>query len=167
MSKTHIVRIVAADRPRAARVEDQMTISDTQSAAPFDTLAARINGAIVTADDPDWDVARLAWNLAADQRPAAVVVPQRVDDVVAVVRFAAEHGLRVAAQGTGHQALAVGDLAGSILVRTSALGDVDVDAGARHVRAGAGVTWNTVTAALAEHGLAGLAGSAGDVGVVG
>jgi len=144
-----------------------MTISDTQSAVPFDDLTARFNGAIVTADDPDWDIARSAWNLAADQKPVAVVVPQSVDDVVAVVRFATERGLRVAAQGTGHQALAVGDLAGSILVHTSALAGVEVDPQTRRVRAGAGVTWNAISAVLAEHGLAGLAGSAGDVGVVG
>jgi hypothetical protein len=142
-----------------------MTISQTQATTPWAELA--IAGSIVTAEDPDWDTARLAWNRAADQRPDAVVVPASVDDVVTVVRFAAEHGLRVNAQGTGHQAFAVGDLAGSILVHTSQLGGVDIDPATRRVRAGAGVTWNTITGALAEFGLTGLAGSAGDVGVVG
>lgn len=144
-----------------------MTIVDTEPAVPFDDLAKVFSGAVITPVDQDWDTARLGWNLAADQHPNAVVVPRNVDDVIAVVRFANKHGLRVAAQGTGHQALALGDLTGSILVHTSALTEVQIDVDSHLVRAGAGVTWNTVSAALAEHGLTGLAGSAGDVGVVG
>lgn len=144
-----------------------MTIVDTQPAAPFGDLAEAFSGAVVTPDDPDWNTARLAWNLAADQHPNAVVVPRNADDIIAVVRFANQHGLRVAPQGTGHQALALGDLIGSILVRTSAFSEVQIDAGSRRVRAGAGVIWNAISAALEGHGLAGLAGSAGDVGVVG
>ena len=54
--------------------------------------------------DPGWDDARRPWNLAVDQRPAAVVYAESADDVAAVVRFAAASGLRVAPQGTGHGA---------------------------------------------------------------
>ena len=54
--------------------------------------------------DPSWDQARTAWNLAVDQRPAAVALPETVDDVVAAVDYARELGLRVAVQGTGHGA---------------------------------------------------------------
>ena len=43
-----------------------------------------ITGRIATAADADWDDARQAWNLAADQRPAAVAFPKRADDVSAV-----------------------------------------------------------------------------------
>ena len=37
-----------------------------------------------------------------DQHPAAVALPACAQDVAEVVRFAGRHGLRVAAQGTGH-----------------------------------------------------------------
>ena len=57
---------------------------------------------IVLPADVSWDEARRAWNLAVDQRPAAVALPETADDVIAVVRFARSHGLRVAPQGTGH-----------------------------------------------------------------
>ena len=63
-----------------------------------------ITGRIATAADADWDDARQAWNLAADQRPAAVAFLERAADVSAVLRFAADNGLRVSAQGTGHGA---------------------------------------------------------------
>ena len=59
---------------------------------------------VVQRDDAGYDQARLAWNLAADQRPAAVVTARSAAEVSAAVAWAAERGLRVAAQGTGHNA---------------------------------------------------------------
>jgi len=59
---------------------------------------------ICTSGDAGWDDARRAWNLAVDQHPAAVALPACAQDVAEVVRFAGRHGLRVAAQGTGHNA---------------------------------------------------------------
>jgi len=144
-----------------------MTISEIQSTAPLGLLASTIDGEIVTAEDPTWDIARLAWNLAVDQRPAAVAVPMSAADVAEVIRFASEHGLRVAAQGTGHHAYRLGDLGDTILVHTSALATVDVDADARSVRVGSGAIWDQISSALITHGLAGLAGSAHDVGITG
>ena len=71
-------------------------------------LRARVVGEVVLPGDDEWETARLAWNLAVDQRPAAVVLPETAEDVVAVVNFAREHGLRVAPQGTGHNASPLG-----------------------------------------------------------
>lgn len=65
---------------------------------------------------PGWDEARRAWNLAVDQRPAAVAFPASAPDVSDVIRFARNCGLRVAAQGTGHNAAPLGSLADTILV---------------------------------------------------
>ena len=62
---------------------------------------------LVFPGDPGWDDARQAWNLAVDQRPAAVALPETVDDVVAAVDYARTLGLRVAVQGTGHGAAAL------------------------------------------------------------
>jgi FAD/FMN-containing dehydrogenase len=122
---------------------------------------------ILTCADPGWDDARQAWNLAVDQRPAAVAVPESAQDVVDAVRFARERGLRVAAQGTGHNAGPLGDLADTVLIKTHAMRGLVIDPAARIARAEAGVIWQQVTDAAAEHGLAGLAGSSPDVGVVG
>src|SRR5579885_78918 len=127
----------------------------------------RAPGSVVFPGDEGWDEARLAWNLAVDQRPAAVAVPRTADEVAEVVRFAADSGLRVAAQGTGHNAAALGDLSGSLLVKLHELRGVTVDPERRTVRAAAGTIWIEVVDAAAEHGLAALAGSSPDVGVVG
>ena len=116
--------------------------------------------------DPGWDDARRAWNLAVDQRPAAVALPETVDDVVAAVDYARTVGLRVAVQGTGHGARH--DLLdGTLLVNTSRMTGVEIDADARVARVAAGTIWIDVVDAAVEHGLTALHGSSPDVGVVG
>ena len=132
-----------------------------------ESLPASIAELIVTPDDQRWDEARQAWNLTVDQRPAAVAIPRKADDVVALVRWAASQGLRIAAQGTGHAAAAHASLDGTVLIRTLQLRDVQIDAELERGRVGAGAVWIDVSTAAAEFGLAALAGSGPDVGVVG
>jgi hypothetical protein len=117
-------------------------------------------------DDPGYDHARRAWNLAADQRPAAVVVARSAGDVIAGVRLANDHGLRIVPQGTGHLASAVPAMEDALLLRT-AIGGVQVDPVARRARVGAGAIWQDVVDAVTPHGLAALSGSSFDVGVTG
>ncbi len=150
-----------------------MSHAESSTSAPsapdraFADLAARIDGVVTVPGDADWDRARQAWNLGADQRPDAVVAPHSIADVQAAILFAAERQLRVVAQSTGHMAAPLGELAGCILLRTAALDSVEVDPEGLTVRVGAGAIWANVTTSLAEHGLMGLAGSAPDVGVAG
>jgi FAD/FMN-containing dehydrogenase len=130
-------------------------------------LRCRVAGTVVAPEDPGWDEARQAWNLAVDQRPALVALPENVDDVVAIVDFARRHDLRVAAQGTGHSAAALASLERTVLVKTSRMKGVAIDAAGRCARVAAGTLWAEVTGPASEHGLAPLAGSSPDVGVVG
>jgi FAD/FMN-containing dehydrogenase len=130
-------------------------------------LAAEIKGSVVAPGDSAWDDARQAWNLVADQRPALVVQPACADEVVATVRFAAACGLRVAPQCFGHGAMSLGGLEGAILMRTTGLTGVKVDAARRTATVQAGARWAEVIGASAEHGLVGLHGMSGGVGVVG
>jgi FAD/FMN-containing dehydrogenase len=115
---------------------------------------------------PGYDDARRAWNLAVDQRPAAIIEARSAEEVAAAVAHARAHGLQVAAQSTGHLAAALPDLDRTLLLRTC-IGGVEVDPAARRARVGAGAIWQDVIDAVAPHGLAALSGSAPDVGVVG
>ncbi len=126
-----------------------------------------IAGRIATPSDADWDGARAAWNLAADQRPDAVALVESAEDVAATVRFAAEHDLRIAGQGTGHGAVALGSLEGAILVKTERMRGVEVDPGAQTARVEAGVLVLELSQAAQQHGLSSLPGSSPDVGVTG
>jgi FAD/FMN-containing dehydrogenase len=126
-----------------------------------------IAGRLATPNDPDWDQARLAWNLAADQRPEAVAFVAGADDVAATVRFAAESGLRVSAQGSGHGAVSLPSLEGTILVKTERMRGIEVDPAAQTARAEAGVLSLELAEATQEHGLSFLPGSSPDVCVTG
>ena len=126
-----------------------------------------LDGDAVAPGDVEWDEARLAWNLTVDQQPVAVVLPESAADVAATVAFAKAHGLRVAPQGTGHGAAALGDMSDTILLKTERMRGVTIDRENRIARAEAGTIWIEVVEAAAKHGLAALAGSSSDVGVVG
>jgi hypothetical protein len=126
-----------------------------------------IAGRIATPHDADWDQARMAWNLAADQHPEAVAFVENADDAAAVIRFAAANDLRVTAQGSGHGALSLRSLEGTILVKTERMRGVEVDAGAQTARVEAGVLSLALAEAAGAHGLASLPGSSPDVCVTG
>ena len=140
-----------------------LPISPYPFAGPLPGLA----GQLVLPGDHDYDQARQAWNLAVDQRPAAIIRPESAADVAAVVSYAADRGLRIAAQGTGHNAGPLGPLADTILVRTERMRGIRIDPQARTARVEAGVVWLDAVHAAARHGLAALAGSSPDVGVAG
>jgi hypothetical protein len=126
-----------------------------------------LGGKVVLPGDDRFDQARLAWNLAVDQRPAAVAFPRSAADVAAAVGWAAERGLRVAAQGTGHNAGPLGPLGDTVLLRTGQMRGIRIDPHTRTARVEAGAVWLDVVHAAARHGLAALAGSSPDVGVAG
>lgn len=122
---------------------------------------------VVYPESRGWDRARQAWNLAADQQPEAVAFPESVAEVAAALDLARAHGWRVAPQATGHGAMALGSLAGTLLLKTERMQGVLIDPQARIARVEAGTLWQDIVHAAARYGLAALAGSAPDVGVVG
>jgi hypothetical protein len=124
-----------------------------------------LRGRIATPDDSDWDEARQAWNLAADQQPEAVALVQSADDVSKVIGFARDNGLRLAGQGSGHGAVALGSLDDTILVKTVGMRDVEVGEGT--ARLGAGVLAEEIAGAAHEKGQSFLPGTAPNVGVTG
>jgi FAD/FMN-containing dehydrogenase len=123
---------------------------------------------LVLPESPHYDTARRAWNLHADQHPAAICVATRVEQVQAAIGYARAHGLKVAAQTTGHLAQALPDLRDTLLLRLELHdGEVDVDPVARVARIKAGARWRDVVAAVTPHGLAVMHGSSPSVGVIG
>ncbi|AYG03494.1 FAD-binding oxidoreductase [Gryllotalpicola protaetiae] len=127
------------------------------------------DGRIWLPGDPGYDERRLGWQLAAELRPAAIVFPHTVDEVIAVVRAAVAAGLRIAPQSTGHGAasLAEQDLSSTVIVRLSEFTGVTIDAAAATARVVGGTLWQDVIEAAAPFGFTALHGSAGDVAVAG
>ena len=91
-----------------ARDEDPSMLNPARALPAADPRIGRL---VVGPSDSNWDEARSPWNLAKDQQPAFVAFPETADDVVAIVEHARANGLRVAPQGTGHNAGPLGDLA--------------------------------------------------------
>jgi FAD/FMN-containing dehydrogenase len=117
----------------------------------------------------DYEVGRRAWNLTADQRPAAVCIATSVEDVQTAIDHARARGLHIAAQATGHFAQGLPPLHDTLLLKL-ALHErepIEVDAVARTARVPAGARWIDVVEAVAPHGLAAMHGSAPTVGVMG
>jgi FAD/FMN-containing dehydrogenase len=121
-------------------------------------------GAVATSDDVEYADLVRPWNLSVSPTPAVVVGAREAADIVAAVQFAAEVGLPVAVQATGHGIPA--DLDGALLVNTCGLDECVVHPDG-WARVGAGVQWAAVIAAAAPLGLAAVCGSSSTVGVVG
>ncbi|SDN58578.1 FAD-binding oxidoreductase [Geodermatophilus sp. DSM 45219] len=134
-------------------------------AADVDDLRGRVHGPVYAAGDEGLAAEVATFNLAVRHTPAVAVGATCAADVAAAVTWAVAHGLPVAVQATGHGP--VRNAAGSVLVSTRRMQGVTVDPVRRTARVEAGVRWDKVLAAAAEHGLTGLCGSSSGVGVVG
>ena len=147
-----------------------MSVASTTQAQDAAQQLKELCGSIVhVPGDESYDVVRMPWNVAVDQRPAAVAIPTTAAEVAGVVRHSTALGLRVAPQSTGHAAAALvqHDLEDAVLLRTSELRGVAVDPEGMVARVEGGALWQDVVEAAAAHGLAALHGSSPDVAVAG
>jgi FAD/FMN-containing dehydrogenase len=132
-----------------------------------DLSGLSIAGRVATPSDSDWDEVRRGQNLRIDMHPQGIAFVENVDDVAAVVGFAAENDLKVTGQGTGHGSPALPPLDGTILIRTGQLRGVEVDGESRTATVEAGVRSPELGAAAVEADLCFLPGSSPTVGVTG
>ena len=130
-------------------------MSTTQ--ADLNALRTRIKGDVVLPEEEAFAAARLAWNLSVDQRPVAVVFPESADDMVEIVRFAGENGLRSPSTAAATRADHLGRP--RFARKTYRMRKVDIDPVARRARVEAGVLADELATAAGEHGLAYLAGT--------
>ena len=150
------IDFIDTDRSSAAGADDGLRLG-----LPADRVALP--------GDASYDAQRMPWNVAIEQRPAAVAVPRTAAEVSAVVRAASAAGLRVAPQSTGHNAgpLAARGLDDVVVVRTSAMSRATSDPARGIVRVEGGAVWEPAVTAAAAHGRAVLHGSSPDVGIAG
>jgi hypothetical protein len=115
-----------------------MNTSNVMTCRTAGALRAAIVGDVFVPGDRGYDQARQAWNLAVEERPAAIVVGESAADVVQAVRFARSQQLRIAPQGTGQGAEPLEPLQDAMLLRTARMRRVDIDPATRTARADAG-----------------------------
>jgi hypothetical protein len=137
------------------------------TASPFTKLAQAIQGRIATTGDERYDASRTIWNAALDRRPAAIVYPENVKDIIEVVRFAREQGMSVSAKSGGHGISGGAVRDDGITIDFNRWTGVEVDPGARVARVQPGITWGDFDSATQEFGLATPGGKLATVGVGG
>jgi FAD/FMN-containing dehydrogenase len=130
-------------------------------------LADRVAGSVIRPDDEAYEEARRVYNAMVDVRPAAIVRCATEDDVVAVVRLAAEKGMDLAVRGGGHSVPGFGTAEGAIVADLSGLQSVRVDDATRTASAGGGTTWGRFNDLTAAHGLATTGGIISTTGIGG
>ena len=146
-----------------------MTFSHTvaPTRAQLETLRRSFTGEVVTPDAAGYDDARRVWNAMFDRRPALLVRPLTVDDVVAAVRFGREVDLEIAIRGGGHSAVGHSTIDGGLVIDLGRMDDVSVDPTRRLARTGGGALLGKLDIAAQEHGLVCPVGVVGHTGVAG
>ena len=130
-------------------------------------LAGGFQGELLRSGDVGYDEARTVWNGMFDCSPAVIARCAGVDDVVAAVNFAREHGLLVAVRGGGHSAVGYGTCDDGLVIDLSPMKGIEIDPAARTVRAQAGLTWGEFDGETQEHGLAITGGRFSTTGIAG
>ena len=142
-----------------------MTVSPTRP--QIDELRRSFAGEIITPDAAGYDDARRVWNATFDRRPALIVRPSTVDDVVAAVRFGRERDLEIAVRGGGHSAVGHSTTDGGLVIDLGRMNEVTVDADRQLARTGGGALLGQLDIAAQEHGLVCPVGVVGHTGVAG
>lgn len=117
---------------------------------PFENTPP-LDGTLHT-DDASRDAAADDYGHIIHRRPAAVLRPGSVDDIVAMVRFCRRHEIPVAPRGQGHATYGQAQVEGGLVIETAPLDHIG-PVGDGRVTVGAGVRWSTLAQATLEHGL--------------
>ena len=140
----------------------------TLAAASLAQLRSTFRGEIVGPSDPGYDDARRVWSaLYDDRRPALIVRPLDVEDVVAAVRFGRETDLLIAVRGGGHSISGHSTCDGGLVLDLSRMRGVTIDPGARRARANGGALLSELDRAAQDHDLVCPVGSVGHTGIAG
>ena len=131
------------------------------------SLGAPFTGEIVEPGHPGYDQARVVWNGIWDRRPALIVRPLSVDDVVVAIRHARDRDLVVAVRGGGHSVAGFSTCDGGMVIDLSRMRGVSIDPTRRRAVVAGGAHLSQLDAAAQEHGLVCPVGVVGHTGVAG
>lgn len=128
-------------------------------------LAAQVAGPVILPGDDGYAAECVGFNLNLPLEPALIFGVTSDADVQAVVHFAAERGLPVSVNNTGHQVVRAAH--GAVLISTRRMSGVRIDSENRTARIEPGVRWGQVVNEASEVGLAPMNGSSPTVGSIG
>lgn len=135
--------------------------------AAIDGLKLRLSGPLLLPEDAGYEDARTVWNAMIDRHPALVARCRGVADVIAGVKFAREHDLRVCIKGGGHNIAGLATADGALMLDLSLMRGVWVDPSQRVAHAQAGCLLGDLDRETQLHGLAAVLGFVSQTGVAG
>jgi FAD/FMN-containing dehydrogenase len=136
-------------------------------AETLDELRDSLTGDVLVEGDPEYERARLCFNLLIDRRPSAIARCVDANDVAAALAFGQARSLEIAVRGGGHNPAGHCAVDDGLVIDLSRMRDVRVDPenGIAHSQGGA--TWLDFDAATQAHGLVTPGGVVGSTGVTG
>ena len=130
-------------------------------------LRDALRGDVLVEGDPDYDRARLCFNLLVDRRPAAIARCVGPEDVAAALAFGRENALEIAVRGGGHNPAGHCAVDDGLVIDLSRMRSVGVDPREAIAVSEGGATWLDFDSATQEHGLVTPGGVVGSTGVTG
>ena len=139
----------------------------TLDEAAVQEFGASLRGPVLLAGDGGYDEARRLFNGMIDHRPALIARCMGAADVMAAVRFAREHDLRISMKGGGHGVAGKAVCTGGLTTEFSRMKSIRVDPAAHIVRAEPGVIGAELDRETQAFGLATPVGTVSTTGISG
>ena len=130
-------------------------------------LKNRLRGQVLTSETPGYDDARAIWNAMIDRRPAVIARCLGMADIVTCVNVARDHGVPVSIRGGGHNIAGLALCDDGLVIDTSLMRGVWVDARARRAQVQPGCLLGDVDRETQLHGLAAVLGFVSNTGIAG
>jgi FAD/FMN-containing dehydrogenase len=130
-------------------------------------LSAEFSGPLITPGDAEYDELRGVHNGLVDKRPALIARCSTPADAAAAVRWGRESELEISVRGGGHNVAGKAVTDGGVMIDLSLMKRTQIDADARTITAGGGVTWRELNQAAYGHGLATTGGVVSTTGIAG
>jgi FAD/FMN-containing dehydrogenase len=141
--------------------------ADSANAARFDDLGKMLRGELVTPAHTNYDAMRRVWNGMIDRRPAAIARCTGAADVMAVVKYAQDHGIAATVRGGGHHVAGKAVRDGAIVIDLAPMQGVQVDPDKKRARAEGGLRWGAFDHETLAHGLYTTGGTVSVTGIGG
>lgn len=137
---------------RAAATDPVKT--DAETAFIVALRKAHSHGSVETEGEVKYAAHTIPWNLRCRPKPLALVYPKTVDEVAAVVKLAAQHGIHIQPRSGGHSfaSYSLGGTNGSLVIDLAAMDKVVVDQTTWRATIGGGTKLKAVTDGLTKQG---------------
>ncbi|HZG73266.1 MAG TPA: FAD-binding oxidoreductase [Chondromyces sp.] len=133
----------------------------------FNNLEKCVGNRLIRPNDELYDEKRKVWNAAIDRKPAAIVICESEEDVIAAVQFAKESQLSVSVRAGGHHLAGLAVCDGGLMIDLSQMRNVTVDEERKVAFVEGGATLGDIDAETQKYGLAVPTGTVSETGVAG